>query len=440
LNNDIVRGPLRKNRVLITHDVSTITRYVMELRGRIKTGLGRLLGRSAAHAAVTTALCREGRYYLIAVAVAFTAAMLRQVNLLLMLVGMLAGPMVFNWRLVAATLRGLVVRRKMPRGVCAGDLLVVSLELENTRPRLGSWAVVVEDQICRQGASAGQEPLRPGLLFSYLPAGQVRSKVYRGRLVERGRYRVGPLQVSTRFPFGLIRRTIELGEQETLLVYPRLGRLTRAWNTRHHESFEGGHRRERRHSRVSGDFYGVREWRQGDSRRAIHWRSSARHDKLVARQYEQPRNRDVALLVDLWQSGNPTAAEQENVELAVSFAATVVTDLCRKGGSDLLLGVTAASPVCLAGPASAALLQDALETLAVAAAAEEDRLPQLLDQTLQQVEAGADVVLVSTRDVDLSDRRRFASLWHDRAKRAFLRRIRVFNTGSAQLAEVFVAE
>ena len=54
-------------------------------------------------------------------------------------------------------------------------------------------------------------------------------------------------------------------------------------------------------------------------------------------QFEQSRNRDVALLLDLWQPDQPTAADRENVELAVSFAATVVADLCRKGDSNVYL-------------------------------------------------------------------------------------------------------
>jgi uncharacterized protein (DUF58 family) len=382
-----------------------------------------------------TVLCREGWYYLGALVFVFSAAMLRQVNLLLILAGMLIGPVVFSRRLVAATLDGLRVRRKLPRGLCAGDLLAVNLEVENPRKRLGSWAVVVEDQIQRDGN--GQAPLRPAAYFGYVPAGQGQSRVYRGRLAERGRYRLGPVKVSTRFPFGLFRRTITLDLPDTLLVYPRLGHLTRAWSTRHHESFEGANRRQQRETHISGDFFGVREWRLGDNRRAIHWRSSARRGSLVVRQFEQHRTRDVALLVDLWQPAEATADDLDNVELAVSFAATVITDLCRKGGNDLLLGITAAEPVQLVGPASLVLLEDAMESLALAEASAEDRLPELLDQAAGQLEAGSDVILVSPRRVDLSDAR-FAALRRDANRRRLARRIRVIHTASDQLSEFFV--
>lgn len=398
------------------------------------------LRRSSESPPVRTVLCREGWRYLGLVGFVFCAAMLRQVNLLLMLAGMLVGPMLFHWRLVVATLRRLEVRRRLPRRLCAGDLLVVELQVTNTRKRLGSWAIAVEDQICREGERGFSPVLRPGVVFGYVPAGQSRTGVYRGRLVQRGRYRLGPLEVSTRFPFSLLARILTVDCYDTLLVYPRLGRLTQAWARRHHEAFEGAHRRERRHSRMSGDFYGVRAWQQGDTRRWIHWRSSARRGELVVRQYEQHRSRDVAMLVDLWRPESPAAQDLENVELAVSFAATVVSDLCRQGGSDVLLGVTGPAPECLEGPASLALLHDAMETLAVAEGAAEDRLPALLDRALGRIDPAADVVLVTTRPVDLGDPRRYGALWRDPARSLIARRIRVVNVASGKLAEYYALE
>ena len=108
------------------------------------------------------------------------------------------------------------------------------------------------------------------------------------------------MRLSTRFPFGLFCHRTTVGPTDLLVVFPRLGRLTRGWAARHHESFAGAKRREQR-AGVDGDFYGIRPWRSGDTRRWIHWRTSARAGKLMVRQFEQPRNRDVALLLDLWQ-------------------------------------------------------------------------------------------------------------------------------------------
>jgi uncharacterized protein (DUF58 family) len=386
-----------------------------------------------------TTLCREGWYYLLVLGLIFGGAMAREVNLLLVLAGLLAGPLIFNWRTVVLTLRGLRVERKVPQGVCAGDLLVAQIQVRNGRRKVGCWAVVVEERFERVGSPRREQPFRPRVLFPYVPAGESRSGAYRGRLARRGRYRLGPLKVSTRFPFGLFSRTITVGNAETVTIFPRLGRLTRGWATRHRESFAGTHRREQRHG-PEGDFYGVREWKPGDRRRWIHWRSSARSGRLVVRQFEQPRNRDVAVLVDLWQPRRPAQTDLDHVELAVSFAATVVAELCRKGDSDLLVGTTGQAAPCIRGPASVALLQDVMQALAVAEAHHEDRLPELLVGALAQLEPGSEIVLVSTRPVDLAGAA-YQSAWGtDPARRAMARQIRRIDTSSTELAEYFQAE
>ena len=175
----------------------------------------------------------------------------------------------------------------------------------------------------------------------------------------------------------------------------------------------------------------------GDSRRHVHWRSSAKHGNLVVRQFEQYRNHDIALIVELWQSPQPTPEMLENTELAISFAATVVADTCRKGDGNLMLGTTAAIDECLRGPSSGLLLDAAMEALTVADASDEDRLPNLLDVVLSSIEPGSEIVVVSTREVNLGDRERFALLWDTPAYRPFISQIRTVDTSKPELGEYF---
>ena len=209
-----------------------------------------------------TTICREGLYFLAIIALVSGGAVIKEVNLLLILAGMLLGPFLLNWRAVKANLRGLKVDRSLPLRISAGDVLSVDLNLTNTRKKLGSWAVVVEEQIQREARQWTQQSSPPAAAAAQCavpvrPApDESRKGVYRGRLVERGRYRLGPLRASTRFPFGLFSRTITLGESETLIVLPRLGRLTQGWAARRREALAGTDRR-RQQPGNEGDFYGV---------------------------------------------------------------------------------------------------------------------------------------------------------------------------------------
>ncbi len=156
-----------------------------------------------------TAFTREGLQYLVIFLLVFFGALVNDVNLMLILSGMLACPLLLSHHLAKRSLRGLVVQRRLPRAVCAGDLLVVQVAIVNTRRRLGGWILAVEDTVRRLGngrANKHNGPLRrPSVLFPYVAARQTASGDYRGRLMQRGRYRLGPMQVSTRFPFGLFR-------------------------------------------------------------------------------------------------------------------------------------------------------------------------------------------------------------------------------------------
>ena len=330
-----------------------------------------------------TTICREGWYYTIVLLLVFSAALVREVNLLMVLAGLMAGPLLLSRFMAVFTLHGMQVRRKMPQCILAGDLLVCGLTLSNTRRRVGSWAVVVEEQIRResngdQGKRRRQKLLQPGVFFPYLPA-PIAQRLLPRPVDQRGRYQLGPLRLATRFPFGLFCHTVTVGQIERLVVFPRLGWLTRGWVARHRHSFAGAKRREQQ-AGTDGDFYGIRPWRSGDSRRWIHGRTSARTGKLMVRQFEQPRNRDVVLLLDLWQPELPGDIHKENVELAVSFAATVVADLCRKGQSNVYLATAGVLPECSGGPASAALLQDLLEQLALIEPQSGDHLAELFRQ------------------------------------------------------------
>ncbi len=400
-----------------------------------------------------TTICREGWYYLLITAIVFIGAIAKEINLLLLLSGMMMGLLFFHWQVLFVSLSGVKLNGKAPQAVCAGDLLAVSLQLNNTRAHFGSWAIKVEDQIEREpggsGFSPGQgrrhyrhnhdEPITTGVLFPCVPPGQERSGAYRGRLVERGRYRLGPLRISTRFPFGLFSRRLTVAESETIYVYPRLGRLTRRWLARHRQALAGADRRQRRPG-PEGDFYGVREWRGGDSLRLMHWRSSARTGKFVVRQFEQPHNRDATILLDLWLPEHPSDAQLDSVELAVSFAATVLADLCRQGGGKVNLGVLDGKPLCLGGPASAALLQNMMKTLAVLEPASDDRLAELIEHVLSDIAPGTEIVLISTRPVDLTDSKRFAAIWSNPALHSAIRRVRSIDASSHELEEFFVVE
>jgi uncharacterized protein (DUF58 family) len=185
------------------------------------------------------------------------------------------------------------------------------------------------------------------------------------------------------------------------------------------------------------EFFGLREWRPGDSQRNIHWRTTARRGEVMVRQFEQRRNEDLLLLVDLWQSSSPDADELERVEKAVSFAATAVVDLCRRGGGQLALGVVGAERSFARGAASQGLRDELLETLALAVAGSKHRLTDVLPEALETTGAGTMTVVVSTRPASSRPALSEAELSPELAAKLSGRQIVTIDAGGEELNEYF---
>jgi uncharacterized protein (DUF58 family) len=372
-------------------------------------------------------LSREGWYYAFVLGFIVSGAVLRSINLLVILTGIMIATLLLNWRMVMASLRGLVASRKLPEQVIAGEPLTVEIAVENTRRAMGSWLVVVEDWIegplertknqeprtKLNGRSAGKlwslalgswdlvlghwSLVRAEAVAAQVPAGTTTIATYRLTLHRRGRYRFGPLRVSTRFPLGLVWAHFTAPAYEELVVAPRLGRLTPAWPGLLEAQQAGDHRRHPQRGLAEGDYYGLRPWQSGDSTRWIHWRTTAKLGVPTVLQFERQRSRDVALVLDPWLPPQASEQDQGMLELAISLAATAVADLTSRGHVRLLVAVAGDKPQCWSGPASALFCQEVLGEFAILPPADGRLLAATVELAREQAPHGARVIVISSR-------------------------------------------
>ncbi len=392
-----------------------------------------------------TAFSREGLYYLFVVLIVMIGSILREVNPLLLFSVFLCVPLWLAFRLGRRSLRGISVKRKLPQRIFAGEPFIVNVEVENSsiskKRQISSWGLVIVDRIFPlNDPEAKKSPYEPAVYFEFVPRNESRRKTYAGRLPQRGRYGIGPLNVSTRFPFGFFRNwfdTATTGEKTEICVFPKLGKLAANWRTRQHEAAETLHRHHFRPSRVSGEFLGVRRWQQGDARKWIHWRASAKHGEPVVRQFEQHQNRDCAVLLDLFQPTPPTETERENFELAVSFTATLVSEISRRGGCSLFFATGPNKEEFLSGPVCLPLVECMMERLAVVEPTPQDDLAELLLETLQNTDPSADLILVGPHPIDLTKSPRFADVRNDPRFRVLCQRLRWIDVSGSEFDGIF---
>jgi uncharacterized protein (DUF58 family) len=108
----------------------------------------------------------------------------------------------------------------------------------------------------------------------------------------RGEFRLGPMTMTSGDPFGLFVSERHLDASSKVIVYPATVPLSR---------FElpvgllsGGDAQRRRTHYITTNAAGVRDYAPGDSFNRIHWRSSARKDRLIVKEFE------LDPLVDIW--------------------------------------------------------------------------------------------------------------------------------------------
>lgn len=231
---------------------------------------------------------REGWYFLVATLLVGLAAINAGLNLLFLVWGMMLFLILASGVLSELCLRKLEVRRATPPAVYAETPYLMGIALTNDKRRLPSFSVEVEDLV------AGR-PIEKRCYFLKLPSGRTQETAYRHVASRRGRLKLSGFRLSTRFPFGLIHKSKDIEAPAELLVYPALvpvpGNLLRGFASQHGR---GLHKwRSRR-----GEFFGLREFRQGDDPRDIHWRTSARRGAPFVREAEDDEGQEVCLVLD----------------------------------------------------------------------------------------------------------------------------------------------
>lgn len=135
----------------------------------------------------------------------------------------------------------------------------------------------------------------------------------------RGVVTVGPAMTVLGDPLGITRRTVTAGEPRQLHVHPRRIPIESGAHGLVRD-LEGDVTPEL--SMADINFHALREYEPGDDRRHVHWRSSAKHDRLLVRQFQETRRSHLGVVVDT----DPAAyrAGAGDVETAISVAASLM--------------------------------------------------------------------------------------------------------------------
>jgi len=115
--------------------------------------------------------------------------------------------------------------------------------------------------------------------------------------VVRGEFTLGPITLISGDPFGLFQVSRKIAATSSVLVYPAAFPILDF--TIPSGILSGGDAQRQRTHVVTTNASGVREYAPGDSFNRIHWKSSARKDRLYVKEFDLDPMADIWILLDL---------------------------------------------------------------------------------------------------------------------------------------------
>lgn len=338
----------------------------------------------------------EGWIYLGIMFVLFTGAMLTKQNTLLLVFAFMAGPFIINGWMTYGMLSASRIERRVPARAMQGEQFSIEINLKNGHPILALWMMAVRDLI-----EHARENLEASILFSRVSPHSSQTGIYDVRLVNRGRYRFGPVKISSRFPLGLVERSRDFEVFDEILIYPTLRRIAPQWRQRSSNATELVSRIQPHRGIFNDEFLRLREFRPGDNPRAIHWRSTARRGELILREFHQNREHTLAVVLDLFIPLSPAPRERDTVELALSFVASLLVARGRESRDGILsLAASGNQSFEWEGHGHAGSLEPLFDGLASIEPGSAQDTTILLSETIAHSSPATQILVVTTRGSD----------------------------------------
>jgi uncharacterized protein (DUF58 family) len=229
---------------------------------------------------------REGRVFVFVTFGLGFAAVNTGTNLMYLVFGFMLSLIILSGILSEHVLRKLKVQRRLPGRAFVGEPVLIEIAVRNNKDKLGSYSVEVEDH-------AENEPNDRRCYFLKVGAREEQISTYRRIPKRRGPMRLTTFRVSTRFPFSLFEKWRELDAEDELLVLPALIPTVLADAIGRQEGGDRGTSKGR-----GTETRELREYRNGDEMRAIHWRRSAALGKVVVRELEREAAQLISIQLD----------------------------------------------------------------------------------------------------------------------------------------------
>ncbi|CAN5176111.1 hypothetical protein BH09SUM1_BH09SUM1_32290 [soil metagenome] len=254
-------------------------------------------------------LTAEGYCLVVAMLLIGLAALNTAAPLLYMMFAMMCSFFILSALLATNTIRMVSVRRDAPKVWLAGKPMPVAIHIRNGKRAAPSFSLRVQDIDVRGNV------LGAAFFEKVGPRNIDFVQEYECLFARRGLYKMDRLELATRFPFGLIERTLYFKQRGEVLVLPQSIDVSRVMAQARSELGEFDSNR-----RGNGTgLYGLRDYTSETSAKDIHWKISARRGRLMVREYEAEEKRRAVVVLD-----NRIPRDAQNAAALIAFEKSVI--------------------------------------------------------------------------------------------------------------------
>ena len=214
-------------------------------------------------------------------------------------------------------------RNVSPERARPGEPVTATISIANSGR--GSAPLLLAEDVLPSGVGGNSR-----LAVHGIERGGTRETSFELTPARRGRYEIGPLQISVVDPFGLARLRSGSPVTSTLLVHPPVEHLNLPRDSGERRTVAATSSRNPTGTRGE-DFYTLREYVEGDDLRKIHWASTAKRDRYMIRQEETPWHTRATILLDDSKASYGSAERSSSFEKALIAAASLI-DLYHRAG------------------------------------------------------------------------------------------------------------
>jgi len=244
-------------------------------------------------------ITQEGWFYIITLVVIAIAALNTGNNLIFLIFSAAVSTLIVSELISNVNLSHLHFKMDLPAVINAQQSFFSVFSLHNLKSWLPSFSLAVEGQEPSSSLkrSTGKNTIfRLGrqAYYPFLPGGtQSRQKV-RMQFGRRGRYLQPEVEISTRFPFGFVKKRKRMRIDHEIIVFPEIAppeeffEMLPLLNGALESHYRGW----------GSDLYSIRDYSSRDNARFLDWKATAKTGRLKLREFTQEEDRKCCFVFD----------------------------------------------------------------------------------------------------------------------------------------------